>query len=162
MASTLYNILFAVRDAIRGMSLTGIPKASVVVTKRPTNEPKDLPSEKYPCILVAPFGPETIDPAGGTNQRDDINYPVLVAILDNNQQAIAHGTAEDVGSNLDQILQWRETIRKGFHLSRLTGIDSVYQIQVQPQQIIDLGAWDSRRLTASALLLRVFSRETRG
>lgn len=157
MASVLEDILVAVQSGITGLSLTGLSSTAVVVQKVASVRPADLPKfdPQGPVVVVAPLGQETLTPTAGTNLRDDIVYPVLVAIL-----------APDLQSQTidrDKYLTWRQSIRRKFHhnTSAFTSLSSVINSIVQPQAIIDTQAFFERNSLVSALLIQVTSREAR-
>ena len=79
--AVLFDILNAIKTAIEARGLVGIASANVVVQKVPGNRPADLPAQQFPAIVIAPYGAEELDPRAGTTSRDDVVYPVLVAIL---------------------------------------------------------------------------------
>ena|SRR5579872_947101 len=148
----LFDILSAIKTAIEGRGLVGVASANVVVQKVPGNRPADLPVQQFPAIVIAPFGAEEIDPRAGTTSRDDVVYPVLVAILAADDQ--------DQELHLNQYLTWRQSIRQLFHDQPLSTL--CFSVQVKPLDTIDRDAWLKRNLFASGLLLNCFSRESRG
>jgi hypothetical protein len=113
-------------------------------------------SQQLPAVVIAPFGAETVAPQ--SNLKDDVIYPVLVAIV-----ASTKITAENVNekqlADFDQRLTWRQTIRQAFSSQRLTQ-SLVHQISVQPLQIVDPTAY-ARDLYVSGFLLRLTNREGR-
>jgi hypothetical protein len=149
-----YDILGAIKTAIQGLSLSGVSSANVVLLKVATDQQSDLPGVKFPAILLAPFGAETMDPAAGTNVRDDTVYPVLVGIVaaDNRSQT----------ASFETYLGWRESIRKKFHnnISAFSGVSSVFNSVVSPLAIVDAPAW-LKNSFVSGLIVRVSSREAR-
>lgn len=150
--AVLTTILNAVQSQIIGMSLTGMTDANVLRMKVPVNRAQDLPRDNpYPCILIAPYGAE--EPVDGTNESDDIKYPVLIVILaaDQNEQDF----------ELDKYFTWREQIRQKFHYKRLTGCTTVYQGEVFPQAIVEASAWFTEAKFISSLLVKFTSRELR-
>ncbi len=147
----LYDVLLAVQSQIVSLNLSGIDSAHVILQKVPSDRDGDLPATKFPCVIVAPFGPEILNAADGTNLRDDIIYPVIVAIL-----AADNG---DQSANFNTYLTWREQIRHSFHNKVLGTL--CYRVQVQPQDIVDRGAWFERNLFASGVVLQCFNREAR-
>lgn len=155
MSATHYDILNAIKTGIQGLSLSGLSNDNVLVHKIPTNATKDLPATKYPSVIIAPFGAETIDPNAGTNLRVDIVYPSLIGILvgDNSSQT----------SDFDRTLTWRRAIIGKFHqvkasFSAITGLCDCW---VTPQAIVDPGAWLDKNVFASAVVSNVKCREAR-
>ncbi len=150
--SVLYDILGAIKTAIEARGLVGIASANIVIQKIPGNRPADLPAQQFPAIVIAPYGAEELDSRAGTNSRDDVVYPVLVAIL-----AADDGDQE---LHLNQYLTWRQSIRQLFHDQPLASL--CFTVQVKPLDMIDREAWLKRNLFASGLVLQCFSREPRG
>jgi len=157
VASVLEDILGAVKTGITGLSLTGLSSTLVFTQKVPSIRPADLPKTNPPApvVVIAPFGGETLTPTAGTNLRDDIIYPILVAIVAPDSQTQA--------TDRDKYLTWRESIRKKFHhnLTAFTSLSTVFNSTVQPQAIIDPGAFFDRNVLVSAIVLQVSSREAR-
>ena len=152
MHAVLYDILSAIKSAIEARGLVGVASANVVIQKVPGNRPADLPAQQFPAIVIAPYGAEELDPRAGTNARDDVVYPVMVAIL-----AADDGDQE---LHLNQYLTWRQSIRQLFHDQPLSTL--CFTVKVKPLDIIDREAWLKRNLFASGLVLQCFSREPRG
>jgi hypothetical protein len=148
----LFDILTQVQTAIAGRNLAGIGGANILVQKVPGNRPADLPAQQFPCIVIAPYGAEEVDPLAGSTSRDDVVYRVQIAIL-----AADNG---DQSANFNQYLTWRESIRHLFHDQPLGSL--CFSVQVQPLEVVDREAWYQRNLFASGLVLKCYSRETRG
>jgi hypothetical protein len=147
--AVLYQCLDAVRSRIQGLSLAGVQNDQVVIGKVPDDK-----NRSFPSILITPFQSESLNAADGTNSRDDLGYPVLVAILAADNQ--------DQQANLDTYLVWREKIRQAFHNQRLPGVSEIITTAVEPRNIVEPAAWFERNLFVSGLLLRFLSREPRG
>jgi len=148
----LFDLLTQIKTAIVSRGLTGIGIANVLIQKIAGNRPADLPAQQFPCIVIAPYAAEELDPLAGSTSRDDVVYRVLVAIL-----AADNGDQE---AHFNLYLTWRESIRKLFHDQPLA--DLCFSVQVEPQDVVDRDAWLSRNLFASGLVLCCYSRETRG
>ncbi len=151
MASVYKSILDAVQSEIQDLDLTGIADDDVVIAKLPIKRPEIVPN--LPACLIAPFGSTRIDPNAGTNQKDEIQYPVLVATLASSNQS------QD--SNLERHLEWQETLRKKFIHQRLTGASEVEYCFVDPRDTFDASAFH-RNYDAGGMILRFVTRETRG
>jgi hypothetical protein len=106
-----------------------------------------------PGVLIAPLDADAISRAGGTNQRDDVGYPIAVGLF--------AADSDSQTENYDRNLLWRERIRRKFLHQRLSGVPSVYTCLVEPKQIVDPFRWLARNLWVSTLLLRFLSREAR-
>lgn len=152
--SVLYDILGAVQTAIRGLSLTGMSSGNVVLLKIATNHLKDFPSGQFPAIVVAPANNAVEKILPGTNRRNDIVYPIVVVMLDNDKQSQS--------SNFDRNLTWRQKIIRQFNsnISAFTGVTTVFDSQVQPLAIVDGPSWVKDNWV-SGLILNVSSRESR-
>lgn len=162
----LYDLLTAIQTSIVNRGLSGITAENVVIQKRPATKASDLPAAKFPCILIAPWGAEDMGDRG-TILHDDIGYPIVVAVVANDQN--------DQQANFNQYLYWRESIRKLFNAQPLpnqvtatvngTSYASgklAQEILVRPLDIVDKDAWDKLGNFASGLVLNCNSRETRG
>lgn len=155
MASTHYTILEAVQTRIRALSLSGLASASVLIRKVPLA--RDIGSGltvALPAVLLSSVGSERLNPTEGTCERDDIGYPVHVAIIAADNQ--------DVTANHDTYLEWRRRIIKAFRNQQITISGSTNTVcQVEPGQITMAEHWRNN-LWASELTIRVTMRETRG
>jgi hypothetical protein len=150
--AVLFDILAQVQTAIVARGLVGIGSANVIVQKVPGNRPADLPAQQFPCIVIAPYASEQLDPLAGTTSRDDVVYRVIVAIL-----AADNGDQE---AHFNLYLSWRQSLRQLFHDQPLANL--CFRVQVEPRDVVDREAWQQRNLFASALVLHCFSRESRG
>lgn len=158
--AVLYDILHAIRADVQALNLPGLAAANVVVQKVPSDRTKDLPAVKFPCLVIAPYGAETIDPEAGSNLRDDVVYPVLVAVIaaegNDDEQPLDQQTRD-----FNLYLTWRERLRKNFSQQRLS-TELCFKVEVQPLDIVDRTAWFERNVFSSGLLLKCYSRESRG
>ncbi len=164
MADSVHHaILTAAQTAIRALDLTGIEDNSVRLIAMPTDDLKTLVVRitdagfKYPTILVAPIGTETLNPSQGTNVSDDIEYPTLVAILDKHKQ--------DATTNFEQWMEWRELTIDTFIHNRLTITTSrpvkALDQTVQLGPIFDTRAWYERNLMLSTMTVMTKIRRIR-
>jgi hypothetical protein len=147
------RILQEIRAAIQGLALPAMPAANVVIQEVAATRARDLPAVQFPCILIAPHGPERVEPNRGTNQRDDVVYPVLVA-------AVAPGNRPQ-SAGFERHLRWRELLRARFHNQRL-GSNLCHRVVVEPLARVEPGAWFDRNVVVSALVLHCHCREPRG
>ncbi|WP_417390221.1 hypothetical protein [Gimesia sp.] len=127
MTAILESILTTVQSQIQELDLTDIPDASVYIQKVAST--RGFESDDFPAVLIAPLGQPRLNPLKGTNLRDQIEYPVGVFILDNDNQ--------NQTSDRDKYLTWYETILKKFRTPRLTGVDSVVNSYVSPGAVVD-------------------------
>ncbi len=155
--AVLFDCLIELQKQVQGLNLPGIPPGNVVLCQVPAVEIARMNSQNLPAIVIAPYGSETI--MSGGNQRDDVTYPVLVAI-------VASTRIEDENVNQKQLadfeqrLGWREAIRRAFSNQRLTQ-ELIYKIEIQSLPIVDAGAFQQRNLFVSGFVLRLTNRETR-
>lgn len=140
-ASTHYQILEAVQAKIVALSLTGQDSTRISIRDTPVLTEEERNAGDW--IVIVPFGAET-NP-GGTNARDEWQYPTLIAIVGRpNLQT------------LDARLYRRERIMVAFHNVNLTGITNGTFItqEVQPGGINDAAAFQDRRQFISILIHR--------
>lgn len=156
----MWQCLNAIQARLQGMtfsaeasdSATTIQSGSIMVGK--------LTWPKYvekPGILITPYGAETMHREAGTNIRDDVDYSILVQIMDRD--------GHDMDENLQTFLKWREQIAKAFRNQNLVGVSAadVYLVYVTPAAILDKKTWESEaRLFISSLVIHCLARETRG
>jgi hypothetical protein len=138
----------AVQAAIQALALTGIDSDNVKVRKFPHFR-KDM--DTLPLVLVTTHLPVTTTPA--TNKKDDITYPVTISLF---AQSDANQT-----SNQERMLLWRESIRKAFHQSRLTGVTSVWMCNIPQSQPFNEAWFIGGMKDQSPLTLNFISRELR-
>lgn len=147
--SVLKSILDQVQADIRSLNLADIDAGNIQVIKVFSNVEERLPT--LPGVLIAPLDGESINRGGGTNNRDDVGYPIAVGMF--------AADSDSQTENYDRNLLWRERIRRKFVNQRLSGVPSVYTCVAEPRQIVDPQRWLSRNLWMSTLVLRFLSRE---
>lgn len=116
----------SVAATIRGMigtSIVGLASASVRVRKTAYlldfTSQNPLPnnySYQYPAIIVCYFDREQENADKGTNDRDEMIYPLTIVFAQETQSA-----ATPSESNDDQFLRWREAVERTFTHLRGTG-----------------------------------------
>jgi hypothetical protein len=145
-ASVMQDIQGAIQGAITGGTLVGLSTSNVVIQKVPSDRNQSLP-----CVVIAPQGEEL--ETTGVNDRDDITYNVVVALVNNDNQ--------DQSANYEQELNWRQNIRRLFHMKQLgpLTIESVKTF-VKPLETVDREAWYAN-LLKSAMLVQATCREVR-
>lgn len=153
MASVFHDSMESIQARIISLALQDILPSNVLILKRLRDVESDLPANpKYPCILIGPVGSETLNPNAGTNLRDEIVYPINVAMLDIDNQ--------DQEANFDRNLLWRERIRRKLNNCRFEDVPEVVRVTVQPGTIVDPQMFDNNKY-ASVLGIQVTSREDR-
>ncbi len=150
--SLYMRCLLATQATIQGLSLEGILASNIVLQKVPWARDFTQGLRDFPGILITPAGAESMPTTAGTNQSDEVVYPVQVTILaaDNGQIAEMIGT----------YLLWRETIAKAFRHRRLDGVNEVYDCSMQPQHVVALDA-STKGLFQSSIVLQFVARELR-
>ena len=156
MPAELTTILETVLEQVQALDLAGVPRANIVVCHSAAVEIARLPAARMPAVVIAPFGAETITAA--SNVRDDIEYPVLVAIVAS-LKVDAEEPTDKQRLNLDQRLTWRETVRKAFSNQRLDSSRG-FTMSLQPLAIVDAAAFN-RDLFVSGFILKIRNRESR-
>lgn len=156
MPAELTTILETVLEQVQALDLAGVPRANIVVCHSAAVEIARLPAARMPAVVIAPFGAETITAA--SNVRDDIEYPVLVAIVAS-LKIDAEEPTDKQRLNLDQRLTWRETVRKAFSNQRLDSSRG-FTMSLQPLAIVDAAAFN-RDLFVSGFILKIRNRESR-
>ena len=156
MPAELTTILETVLEQVQALDLAGVPRANIVVCHSAAVEIARLPAARMPAVVIAPFGAETI--AAASNVHDDIEYPVLVAIVAS-LKIDAEEPTDKQRLNLDQRLMWRETVRKAFSNQRLDSSRG-FTMSLQPLAIVDAAAFN-RDLFVSGFVLKIRNREGR-
>jgi len=101
--------------ALAAESITGVSVHEQDVPGEPS-----LPT--LPCVIVSYAGPET--EIGGTNLRDDWQYPISVGLY----------TTESEGTPVGvEVTRFRQIVRKKFHNKRLNGVPEVWICQYDGQ-----------------------------
>jgi hypothetical protein len=169
--SVYYSILEAVHSAIQDIGLEAIEDENIELIKVYNERETVVPG--LPGVLVYPLGPENINVTEGTNERDDIGYPVAVAILDQDRQqsdtglpADAEEGTQDQSFRFEEKLIWREQIRKEFINQRLTLTGATpnctNRCTLEPQAVVNTEDWLATNIWISVLVFRFWTRETRG
>lgn len=111
----------------------------------------------YPAILLAPFGVEQIAPGGGTNERSDIGYPVVIVL-------VTVGNL-DQSEGRNQRVMWRQQIVESLEHQPVEIVQAgacCFDISIEPADIAALPAWMGKMKAASFLTARVWVRVARG
>lgn len=148
MSTSIFMLAMeGIRDAIRGLTLSGLTSDEVQVRRLPY----DAQNAWYRGVTVHPV-PETYDE--GSNERESVGYGCAVTLVNNSDN--------DADYKLDQLLLWRETIRRHFvENSSLSSASTVYTLKVSHGHVIDYEMLTDRNYDVSRLIIRAFSLETR-
>ncbi|HXY33984.1 MAG TPA: hypothetical protein VEI07_18635 [Planctomycetaceae bacterium] len=130
----MQDIQSAIQGAITGGTLVGLSSSNVFIQKIAT----DRNQQNFPFVTIAPIGEEL--PATGTNDLDTVVYKILVAIVNNDNQDQAGNAAQGIG--FEQELQWKQNIRRLFHMKQLGPLttESV-KTTVKSLITVDPSAW---------------------
>lgn len=150
---TFERILLGVQSRIRDIGLSGVASDSVLVVKFPWDR-NPIEERNLPYILISPSREQfNARDREGSNYMDRIGYTVLVVSVASSNQALTSQT-----TTLDR----RHRIFKAFRNHWwLSGVPEILSIEVQPGDVYVPSAF-SQNMDASALMLRCFTRETRG
>ena len=140
----------AVQSRIRSLSLADITSGEIIIRKREWL--KGTP--KPPKIIIVPQT-EAMPPRAGTNDKDDVTYPITIVMLRAGNQNI------ELADGMSEQLLWREKIARAFRNQRLPGATTVQICHVTPG-----GIWPDAALKAmydgQSLTVNCISREIRG
>ena len=152
MSSVYGAIKTAFVSGIRELNLPGGIEPSSIIKGKVARDRKDcLPN--LPGIVVANYGNKASNPKAGTNLHDHIPYGIVVACL----QA-SNGSQDD---REDIFEQWNERICSKFRNQRLTGVPTVFNVEIVSDIVFD-NAWFFKGIDASIIVFKVWSRELRG
>jgi hypothetical protein len=143
--AVFYQCLTAVQSVIQSLSLSGVSATDIKVWKTPWVARLN----QLPGIVITPV-PEKITPA--TNQKDDVEYGVSVAMARVSNQSQTDGMAT--------VLKWREQISRALRYKPLTGVSEVYTVRVEPGQVFWEPAFQAQH-DVGALTIRCVAREPR-
>jgi hypothetical protein len=171
LASVYYAILEAVETAVKAIGLQDISNDNIELIKVYNERETVLPG--LPGVLIYPLGAENITATAGTSAKDDIGYPVAIAILDRDRQqsgtgepAAAEEGTQDQAFRFEEKLLWREQVRKEFINQRLSlsGVtpDQTNRCTIEPQAVVNAEEWLATNIWISVLVFRFWTRESRG
>lgn len=133
---------------IQSLFLTGLQDYDIIVRWLPWTQ------HLFHHGLTVHPAKDAILYAEGTCGRDDPGYGCQVTMVESNQS--------DDTKDINLHLQWQELIRKQFIEQRLGSITSVYKCTVVTEGIPVPEAFMKKNYLAHALVVRCWSRETRG
>lgn len=139
MPSTLSDILEAVKDGIINLGLDGCEEIAVRA------EPKDG-DDFYPGITISQMEEREYR---GTNERDDIGYPIQITMVVNNDV----DPSED-----DRFADWRQQIRKKFIHQKLSAVSTISTCQIEHGPVY---AKTQEHLDIGTMVLVFINREAR-
>lgn len=143
------RILNAVQAQVQALALTGINSVNVAQEWMPrVVQGVDL----LPAVYVCPA--DALNYPGILAGKDDIGFPVLVSMIDNQQS--------DFVANIDRNTTWMTTILSHFRYQPLTGVPEVTICMPEPTPVFDPEYFDKQNLIRLDLLFRFITRTTRG
>ncbi len=141
--------LDAYQSIITLLPLAQMPKGNIVQAWTPDGEGV---LNSRPGVVICPMGNE--NQPGVLNGRDDIDFPVLVSMVDNK---------EGYQANIPRNTLWRQQIFRSFRNQRLPGVQEIITTTVVTNPVIDARWWAApANLWYSSLLFKPRSRELRG
>lgn len=143
----MQDIQTAIVGAINSGTLVGLSAANVVIQKLSTDR-----NQALPAVVISPTE-EDMPPSGGVNDRDDITYNIVLALINNDNQ--------NQTANFEQELNWRQNIRRLFHNQKLGPLTTEnVRCSVKPLATVHPDAWYAN-LFLSLLVIQATCRETR-
>lgn len=144
-------ILDAVVTAIKSLDLAGIADGNVQRMQLGlVDRAFKLGTLKLPAVIVSVVqGSETITRA--TNRDDDVGYPCTVALVTEAEYVMSV-------ANEEKTLLWREQAVEKFEAGRLAGMGNVWDVRVEPANIVSLNAWVGSSLFVSGFIVRAIQR----
>lgn len=143
--------LEAVQATVRELDLTGVPDDRVHLR----TVPQDSAGLATPCVFVFPFGSEGFAEGAGTNLKDEIIYPVMVAF-------IKAGNQDNDATPRDLYLLNRQRISDAFRNQRLAGVPESIMINTSYREVISTNAWLNHNLFAGGIVLNIKIWQSRG
>jgi hypothetical protein len=143
------RIFDATQARIKLLALPGIAQVYV-------KEYEDLSAVQFPCVVLSIFGKSESE-IGGTNQRDDRGYPVMVTLLDREPETPADRQAIDKRRHKN-----RQGLLRSFREQLLPGVPEVMTCRIEPDAVTVSGKLGLLAVTGSAFLMRFVCREARG
>jgi hypothetical protein len=143
----MQDVQSAIVGSINAGTLVGLSAANVVIQKLATDR-----NQALPAVVISPVQ-EEMPPEGGVNDRDDITYNIVLALINNDNQ--------NQTANFEQELNWRQNIRRLFHNQKLGPLTTENVLcRVKPLATVHRDAWYAN-LFLSLLVVEVICRETR-
>jgi len=111
--------------------------------------------ELTPGIIITPPGRVTMPSSEGENARDDVHYPLLLQIIDKDNNERLTG--------LRTYLKWQEQIARAFRNQPLPCDPlHVWNARVDYVDVVNEGLWVRHELFVTGIEIEFISREVRG
>lgn len=133
-----------------GLWPAGSIGSNIVIRTPLTDLEGHIPS--FPCIVLGLTGKETVT-AGGTNLRDEVDYPIGIVLF--------AASNRDLISNRAWYLKVREQIVRACQNWRTSDVPELNRTFVETDPILSLPQW-SNGLLASAVVVKGRCWQTRG
>lgn len=143
--SVYENILTEVRGIVEELNLDGVQ--AVCIRKLPR---ADEGLDELPVVVIAPDDPEQVKHAG----FESVNVVYTVDIV-----RIGAGGAQALGQ-VDQVLAFRQAVRRAFQGPLLAGVDEVWHTELAPGPAFHRRALN-RNYDYSGLRVRFHANEPR-
>jgi hypothetical protein len=141
--SNHYDAMVAIQSIIQGIGLTGISRAPIIQEVLNYKTPDVV----APCVLIAPFGPESYDESAGLNDQDAPVYGIAIAIV---------ADADNQALNLEDRLQWRQQIRRRMKNQSLSGLPQNFNLDCRPMTVVEPRAWNEGKFVSGFLVMASF------
>lgn len=144
------RLIQAVKARLLLLTFSGLSSASIVDRMIAVDLKEHRPA--LPAILIGIVGKESFT-SGGTNRRDEVDYPVGVMIL----------AADNVNmqTNRPTYLKWREQIIRSLQNFRPSTVSECNKTYIVTDPIIPVGQWYSGKVV-SAVIVHGVCWQTRG
>lgn len=151
------QIVTDLQALVTGSVLTGIPSANILNYPVPAWRAIQAgTTQPLPAIIVSPMR-KYENPDEGTNEEDDIVFPVLVEFLMENGQ--------NLSASSDEFESWSEIVSDKYRHRYLNVTDPAVQffrVDVEYFNPFDPEAWKNPSIWAGALLIKPTIRLPRG
>ena len=150
LTDTTDSVRLQCRDAIVArLKLLALTSIGNRVIGRPYYDEQNL---SFPVALVT-FQETPDSYEQGTNERDDVGYPIQIFLLDTS------GLGPDAPE--DKYTLWRQQAERCFRNQALAAVSGIYTCRVEPAILFDKELGKYQRVV-SAFTVRCISREARG
>lgn len=155
--SILKQIVDAVQARLQGMTFSAlgsdfvktIDSDDIVIAKVAQKQNRNTPG-----LVISLPGRVMMPKEAGTNIRDDIEYVVMVQIVDKDNDTET--------LNIRSYLKWQEQIAKAFRNQRVPGVSCAYIGAVNMLDNVDEKVWTKEKWFIASVELHFWARETRG
>lgn len=149
--AVLTQCLDGVLARLQSMTFAGITNSNFTIRKLPWNR-KLTSGEAKPGAFISPV-PVTVNPKGGSTGRDERGYGVAIVV--------ARISNEDLDSDMDATIMWRQQIDRAFLNQRLDAVVENWTCTVEPGSIFNSSLF-GEGYDVFSMTVRCWCQETRG